>query len=90
MLIAMCVLFVVIFTAGCGFSAPEQSQNENKLQNVDVSKVPDDGRVHVIYTDSFGTKLKVKVIHIGDSYTSHVIWLETERGSIYESSVSTH
>lgn len=43
---------------------------------IDISDVPDDGRAHIIYRSEWQV-IKCKIIHISNSYTTHVVWVET-------------
>jgi len=53
-------------------------------------KIPRDGNVHVLYVDRFGRKIKGKCIEVGNSYTTHIVWIENSDGAIIDGSVSTH
>ena len=41
-----------------------------------ISEVPDDGVAHILYKSNWQV-IKCKVIHVSNSYTSHVVWVES-------------
>ncbi|SRR5258706_8569142 len=41
-----------------------------------ISVVPNDGREHIIYKSEWQV-IKCKVIYIKNSYTTHIVWVET-------------
>lgn len=67
--IVVALLFITVLVA-CSY-AP----------NSDIKRIEDNDQPTLLH-DTGNTKMYIKVIHVGGSYSSHVVWTEDNSGQI--------